>query len=285
MGFNIKKALKRFTPQGQMYSAFRAATGHKGALNDLVGGGLGPTGMVAGEAMDKQRARQLAAQGMTANSAAGGTVNKALPGGMSNFYDDSWKLLAQNPGANPEDALNNILANFKGKPGDLENFLREAQPFLGAGAATALRKSPAMGFLEDQNNWDLGATAGYGAGAAQIARSGGAATRAAQQRLSSMGLGRSSAKAAIQQQGMANVGAQQGDLWANTFQQAQQNRWQSAMGLIDTHRMISQMALGQQITPRESGSGGGNLQSGLAAAGGIGQLLAGIGGLAGGKVA
>src|SRR5262252_6792155 len=110
LGKRLGKALKRYTPAGQAYSGFKLATGHKSALNDIVGGGLAPGGVAGGTAiagsMDAQQARTEAEAARRMVSASGGTVGKALPGGMANFYDDSWKQLLG--GGNVEDNLLNV---------------------------------------------------------------------------------------------------------------------------------------------------------------------------------
>lgn len=285
MGFSLKKAFRRYTPMGQAYSAVRAVGGDRSARNDLIGG-MGVPGAVAAGAMDSRDARAQAEAARRMASQNGGTVGKAMPGGMASYYDDSWgNVLGSIQGGNTtEQTLQNLLAGFKGKPGDLENFMRQAGPFIASAEAGRLRNSDAMKYLGDQGNWDQGAMAGYGAAAGQIGQQGARQTQQGQNRLAAMGLGRGSARSALAQQGMQNSAAAQGNLWSQTYQQAQQNRWNSAMGLMDAHRMISQMALGQQITPREQGEGGmSGLQAGAMAAGGIGSLLGGIGSLFGGK--
>lgn len=211
-----------------------------------------------------------------------GRVRKRVPGGMASFYDDSWGNILQSikGGATTEQTLQSLLAGFKGNPGDLEDLMRQAGPFIASAEAGRMRNSDAMKYLGDQGNWDQGAMAGYGAAAGQIGQQGARQTQQGQNRLAAMGLGRGSARSALAQQGMQNSAAAQGNLWSQTYQQAQQNRWNSAMGLMDAHRMISQMALGQQITPREQGEGGmSGLQAGAMAAGGIGSLLGGLGAL------
>lgn len=212
---------------------------------------------------------------------AGGpaTVPQKYPQGMANFYDDSWKqILSSMEGQGGiEEALQGVLRNFKGKPGDLENFMRQAQPFLGAIEAGKLRKGKSMKFLEDEGNWDLGAMAGYGTGAGMIGQAGARGMAQGQNQLAAMGLGRGSARAALAQQGMQQQAGQQADLWSRTYQQAQQNKQQSALQLMDAHRAIAQMALGQQITPRQTDGSSSNWAGIMGAAG---QLGSGVGAIA-----
>lgn len=190
-------------------------------------------------------------------------VDPRFPQGTANYYEDSLGsfLGSLQQKRSLGDTLTNFLQGFQGEPGDIEQWLKRMGPFLSANEATRLEGSDAMRHLEDQGNWDKGALAGYGSAAGQMGQKTRAATASANQKLAASGLGRGSARAALQQQGMQNLTTQQGDLWARTFQQAQQNRWNSAQGLVDTHRAISQMALGQQFTPRENQDGGGSNNS------------------------
>jgi hypothetical protein len=223
--------------------------------------------------------------------------NKGGPaGGLtgSTQYADSWGQLNQGiqSGQDPTANLMQILNGFKGRPGDLEGFMQQAMPFLQASAAQQIKGGAGYKFAEDPNNWDGGAMAGYGTAAGAIGTGAARATQQNAQGLASMGLGRSGARAmggAVIQQ---NAAAQQGDLWSRTYQQAQQNRMNSALQSIDTNRSLAMMALGGAATPRISdgggGRGGGMMGIGAGAAGGAaagaagGPVGAGIGALAGG---
>lgn len=252
MGLNLKKALGGF----------------------MVGG---PTGGVIGGLQRGKGARST-----------DGTVPKAMPGGMANYYDDSWaQLLAgMQAGEGTTDVLQRILTNFKGKPGNLEDFLRQAGPFLGAAQVNKLGQSPGLKFMEDQSNWDMGALGAYGQGAGMIGRGARQSIDAGNQQLAAAGLGRSAARgsqtAALRQQAYG----QQAGLWSDTYQQAQRNRMASANNLFDAHRVLAQLAMGQVPTPRnvDSGAGANSLQDSLGAlASGVGAGAA-IGGPIGGLV-
>src|SRR5204863_6162438 len=88
-------------------------------------------------------------------NAPGATVPKALSGGMSNYYDDSWGILNQGlqSGQNIDDILGNVLKGFKGKPGDLEDFMGQIGPFMGAAAAGQIRRSKGFQYQDDPANW------------------------------------------------------------------------------------------------------------------------------------
>lgn len=249
----------------------------KKALAGLVVGG--PTGAVIGGVQKGKGLRST-----------DGTVPKAVPQGLGGYYDDSWGQLlgGMQEGQGTDELLQRVLANFKGKPGNLEDFLRQAGPFLGAAGVSKLGASPGLAYMADQKNWDLGAMGGYGAAAGQIGQGARRSIDAGNQQLAAAGLGRSSARGsqtgALQQQAYG----QQAGLWADTYQRAQQNRMQSATNLFDAHRTLAQLAMGQVPTPRmvDSGGGGGGLAGSLGALAtgvGAGAAIGGpIGGLVGG---
>lgn len=189
---------------------------------------------------------------------------------------------AFNRGATGTDFLRDLLSNFKGTWEDLKEFMDVAAPMankLDAQTQSNLIKdSEGYKHLADKGNWDLGAMGAYGTQAGQI----GAQTRsdmmAAQQGLGASGLGRSSMRNAlsqsIRQQGITN----QSSAFAAAQQRAAQNRMMSAGNLLDAHRTLAQIALGQQITPRVmSGYSDDGPSSGAAALGGA---LSGAGSLA-----
>jgi hypothetical protein len=240
----------------------------------------GPLGAFAGSRVDQSTARDAA------NAPQTGVVPKARPGGMTSYYNDSWKQLqdTMSGGGGYEDAISKILANFQGKPSDLENFMRQAQPFMGAIEAGNMRNSAAYKQINDPNNWDMGAEGAYGPAAGQMARSSQRGVQTARAGLAAQGLGRGAGGAAIASGAANQLGEQQSNLWATLHQQAQQNRMQSAGNALDAHRMIAQMALGQQITPRVE-QGNSTLQQAMMLAQGVGGIAGGVGSLAslGGK--
>jgi len=253
MGFSFKRALKG-AGAGSMLGPWGAILGS--VIGGSSGGGPQPTP----------------------------TVRKARPEGMANYYDDSWKILLEGSQQDRsiEDSLQAILQGFKGDPKHLEQFLRQAVPFLAASEVGRLRKTEGFKHMQDQSNWDLGAMAGYGQAAANMGRQTEHGVQKGMNQLGAAGLGRSSMRGALQQQALGNLGAQQGNLWSQTYQQAQRNRMSSATNAMDAHRMISQLALGQKITPRMQQPQDDGLASAAGIAGGIGGLLQGAGALFGG---
>lgn len=214
----------------------------------------------------------------------GENVFKSFPGGMANFYDDSWGPLLQSlqGGQDASATLTNLLQQFKGKPGDLTDFLEQASPFIMASQANALKQTGAFKHLQDESKWDLGAMAGYGTAAGQLGRGTQQAVQGASQGLAQAGLGRSSARAsmtgALRQQGSAA----QADLWSRTHQQSQMNRQNSALNAMDAHRTLAQLAMGMQPTPRVIEQGGGSGMGWMGALGAAGSLFGGLGGAIGG---
>lgn len=214
-------------------------------------------------------------------------VPKAHPEGLTDYYDDSWKILSEGLGAGRgvDQILGDVLKGFKGKPGNLEDFLKQASPFLGAGAAGQIKGTAGFKHLDDPANWDMGALASFQPAAGAMARGSAQGLQAGTNQLAAAGLGRSGARASLRQQAAQNLAGQQGDLWSRVFQQSQQNRMQSALNNIDAHRTVAQIALGMAPTPRttEQGQGGGGdwLSGLLGAAGAFGGLAGGIGSLVG----
>jgi len=161
-------------------------------------------------------------------------------------------LQSMEGGASSADAIQDLLANFKGTPEAFADFMEIAGPLMGGLESRRLEGSEGLAFMSDQDNWDMGAMSAYGSGAAQIGQGTSRAIRGSQQAMAAQGLGRGSARSAassmLEQQGMG----QQADLRAQMEGQASRNRMASAGQLFDAHRTIAQMALGQQITPRIS---------------------------------
>lgn len=150
--------------------------------------------------------------------------------------------------------LRDLLNNFKGTWEDLKEFMEVGAPMANKldaqTQANRIMGSEGYKHLEDKSNWDLGAIGAYGTQAGQIGRQTRDDMMAAQQGAGAAGLGRSSMRnalsQAIRQQGVTN----QSNAFAAAQQRAAQNRMLSAGNLLDAHRTIAQIALGQQITPR-----------------------------------
>lgn len=257
-------------------------------ISYLAGGAAGAVQGVSD--LTKKRTGKINAQN-NAMQQPDAQVGHAIPGGMANFYDDSWKQLlgGMQGGQDASTTLTNILASFKGRPGALEDFMQQAAPFIQASQANALKQTDAFKYINDPTNWDKGAMAGYGTGAGQIAQGTQSAINQGQQQLASSGLGRSSASAALMGNLRSQGSAQTADLWSRSFQQAQQNKMSGAMQAMDTHRTLAQMALGMAPTPRvqdEGGSTMGGIMSGVGAGAAVGSALgpigAGVGGVLGG---
>lgn len=192
---------------------------------------------------------------------------------MADYYDDSWLRILEGlqGGADSGAIYRDILQNFKGRPGDLEKFMQQAAPFLAQG----LRGGPGYQYMQDPANWDLGAMGAYGQAAGQLGQAGRQASTLGQTALSQMGLGQSTARAALAQRAQMQTGAQQAGLFSDLFQRAQQNKMMGAQRAFDINRDIAQLALGQTPTPRLEGGSG---PSGWAA--GLGGALSGAGALA-----
>src|SRR5687768_6563926 len=106
MGLNLKKAWKKYTLPG------------------LIEGGV------------------RSVRNNDPNQPDTGNVFKQHPGGMANFYDDSWGSLlgSLEGGADASETLTKLLRDFQGKPGDLEDWMQQAAPFIQASQANALKK-------------------------------------------------------------------------------------------------------------------------------------------------
>lgn len=244
-------------------------------IGNVIGGVVGgPTGAFLGGMFGKKKGMRQKV----------GQVPKQYPGGMANYYDDSWaRLLAgMQSGRGASGTLTDILQNFKGSPGDLEDFMQRAGPFLGAGQAASMERGPAFQYMQDPKNWDLGAMSAFGPAAGMIGRGAQQASQTGAQQLAASGLGRGAARASMQQMAQQGASGQQADLWQRLYQQAQQNRMSSASNALEAHRMVAQVALGQVPTPRMMDSSGGGGMSGLGIAAGIAGGAA--GGLAGGPL-
>jgi len=205
-------------------------------------------------------------------------------------FDSLLRMYEQGQGGSS--AIQDLLTNFKGTKEELADFLEIAGPLYGGLEAKQFQGSDAYKFFADKSNWDLGAMSGYGAAAGQIGRGTRQSQQQAGQGLAAMGFGRSSARGAVQsalsQQGIG----QQANLRSQVQQQAMQNKANMAGQLMDANRLVAQMALGQQLTPRiQSPQGGaeggaGALQGALAGAGAgaafgpIGAIVGGLGGAA-----
>lgn len=177
-------------------------------------------------------------------------------------------------GQSGTDFLSNLLNNFRGDWNELEKFMELAGPMInkleGGFQAGKMEGGDAFKYMADQGNWDMGALSSYGREAGQIGASTRTGIRDAQQGMGAAGMGRSSMRNAlastIRQQGVTA----QSNAFSAAQQRAQQNRMGSAMNLMDAQRMIAQVALGQQITPRipGGGDGGGGPSAGAGAAAG-----------------
>lgn len=167
------------------------------------------------------------------------------------------------------DAIYNLLNNFKGSGKDLKNYLETMGPLYGSLEANRFQKSGAFRYMEDPKNWDMGAWSGFGQGAGAIAQGTNQSVNQARGNMARAGLGRSSSSAGIasllQQQGLG----QQSNLLSQTVQQASQNRMRSATQMQDAYRLLAQMSLSQQLTPRVYDNGGqGGMSPYAGAAGG-----------------
>lgn len=163
-----------------------------------------------------------------------------------------WESLLQGfeGGASSADAIQDLLSNFKGTPEQFADFMEIAGPLMGALESRRLEGSEGLAYMSDPGNWDLGAMGAYGAAAGQIGKGTRQAIQTSEQQMAAAGLGRGSARSAargmLEQQGAF----QQADMRSQLEQRAAQNRMGSANQLFDAHRTMSQLALGQQITPR-----------------------------------
>lgn len=202
------------------------------------------------------------------------------PTGTAGHFFDSYGELLQNmrqqglqgqPGV--PGTLENVIANFRGDPDALAEFLDQAGPFM----AASMAGTPAFQAVQNWNQFS-DAEQAYGAGAGQIAAAGQRGLQQAQQNLASQGLGRSAASASLASDAALSTGAQQADLYTRLRQQNLAQRFQMAQSAFDQHRLIGQLALGQTPAPRqESGDPWmqllGGLFSGLGSLGGAAMLM------------
>lgn len=267
------------------------------------GRGTGASMLPTYSARDRlAEAERQRAAGITAPSSRGFQAQGLKPGDPGFWQDRSrsyiWRdqtggfdsLLRQYEGGGDSvGAIEDLLKTFQGDREELADFLEVAGPLMGGLEARKLEGSAGLGYMADQGNWDMGAMAGYGAGAGQIGRGTAQARSGAAQMLGRSGLGRGTARTAIDSMLQMQGSGQQAGLMAQATQQAGMNRMQSAQGLMDAHRTIAQLALGQSPTPRiqspqGTNSGMGWQQGALAGAGAgaaLGPWGALIGGLAG----
>lgn len=184
-------------------------------------------------------------------------------------------------GGSGNDYIANLLQNFKGDWGELQKFLEVAGPMIdkreGQFQADKLSASKGMKFMENEANWDMGALSAYGPQAGAIGEGVRRSTAAGEQRLATAGLGRSSMRAALKQNVMQQGVTAQSNAFAAAQQRAAQNRMMSASSLLDAHRMVAQVAMGQSVTPRtQLGEGDSGPSAGAgAAAGAAGGIAAG----------
>lgn len=191
-------------------------------------------------------------------------------------YDAILRQFEQGDGSTA-DAIQELLTNFKGTREELADFMEVVGPMLGTLESRRLEQSPGLQHLSDQRNWDMGAMGGYGAAAGQMAQGTRQAMQQARQGMSAAGLGRGTGQAAIQSMLQQQNSASQAGLRSQLQQQSARNRMNSANTLLDAHRTIAQLALGQQITPRigspqEANTGIGGIGGGAAAGASIGSI-------------
>jgi hypothetical protein len=222
------------------------------------------------------------------------TVGKRHPGGMAQFYDDSYLRLLEGlrRGEGPTEQLRGMLERFQGSPGDLEDYLKRAAPFIAGG----LGGTEPFGYLQDFRNVENPLQA-YGRGAGMIGQGAAQGLAGAQNQLARAGLGRSAAMSGLASRAASGASAQQASLYTDLYQATQARQAANAQRAFDLHRQVAQMALGQSMTPRVEGGGGGPSQlsstigGGLSGAGAgfaiggppgavIGGLLGGLGGWA-----
>jgi hypothetical protein len=211
------------------------------------------------------------------------TVRKEFPQGMAQFYDDSYLRLLEGlrAGEGPSQQLQGILERFKGKPGNLEDFMGRAGPFI----AGSLGGTQPFNYLQNFQGIENPMQA-YGRGAGMIGQGAAQGLQGAQNRLGRAGLGRSAAMSGLASRAASGASAQQANLYTDLYQATQQKQAANAQRAFDLHRQIAQMALGQNMTPRVDGGGGGPSQVGGAISGALGGAGAGfgIGGPVGGVI-
>ncbi len=205
-----------------------------------------------------------------------GTVPKRHPEGTSRYYDDSYLQLlnALQSGDNPEGGWQNLLTEFKGSPGDLQRFMEH--PAFRATQSYLMGNTPAAQMLGDFSMEPSMQALAAGQGA--IGRGQAQATEQGQRALNQAGMGRNAGlMSAVARSAAQNAGQQSADLRARLEQQRYQNLMNQAQRRMDIDRLMTQLALGYNVQPRQ---GGGDDNGELGAL--IGTVLgAGIGSFAG----
>jgi hypothetical protein len=216
------------------------------------------------------------------------TVSKRKPEGLARFFDDSYLQVLQGMegGKQTSDIYQDILREFKGDQKHIEPFLKKASPFL----AGSLGSSDQARFMQDFRNVENPMQA-FGQGAGMIGQGAAQSLQAGQNQLARSGLGRTGAMAGLAQRATQGAANQQSGLFTNLFQATQQRQSANAARAFDLQRQIAQMALGQNMTPRDGGGGqgissgaaiGGGALSGAGVGAAFGPLGAVIGGVGGG---
>lgn len=197
-----------------------------------------------------------------------GTVGKSRPGGMANYYDDSWLQLLRGlqAGDDPSAAFTRLLEGFKGDPGDLESFFDN--PSARMAFAYMLGSSKGAKHLGDFSQEP--SMRAFASGKGQIGQAAAMANQGQQAQLASMGLGRSGLAGAAEAGIMQQAGGQSAQLGAALEQQRYSNLLQQANMSFDVERIMTQLALGQTPAPME---GGGGMDSTAALIGAAGTVL------------
>lgn len=182
----------------------------------------------------------------------GETVNKWAPGGMAQFYDDSWLPLLKflqpaGQGAGTASAFLTALQNFKGSEKDLERWLRWSAPFMASGLAT----TGAFKDLQDYQQRSNAIMQQFGPAAGRIGAAQTEGVRRGQQQLGRAGLGQSGARAALSSQAALAAGGQQADIFTQLHQGSLAARQQMAGQAFDAQRQIATLALGYNPQPRQ----------------------------------
>lgn len=181
-----------------------------------------------------------------------GTVGKAHPEGMAEYYDDSWLQALQHlqQGGGIEDFMPRLLAGFKGKPKHLRRFLHQARPFI----AASMFKHPSFREVTDvkgRTSQSLArAMQGYGVGAGQISAEAERGRRLGEQRLGRMGLGRGASRAALAGRAAQRSGEARSRLFTDLYQGHLERSDLYAQQALDSTRAITQMMLGVFPTER-----------------------------------
>jgi hypothetical protein len=220
----------------------------------------GPTGPVP-QALSP--GGQLGGPGITP-ALPGAKVEKKHPEGLAQFYDDSYLRLLQGlqGGQDPTQLLQNALAEFKGSPQDLSDFMSNAAPFMASGLSNVPGFQHGQDFMNVENPMQA-----FGQGAGMIGQGAAQGLQGAQNQLGRAGLGRSSAMAGLAGRATQQASTQQAGLFTDLFQQTQARQTSNARSAFDQQRQIAQLALGQNMAPRANPDGGGPSQAGAALGG------------------